>query len=74
LILAWFVFLVLDEESAALTHHLPVDVEVNCVLVSVIATGCRLVVVDSASRHGTFFDLLIKHGLWHFFFYCLFSK
>ena len=44
-------FLVLDEEGAALSHHLPVDNENDCVLASASATGCRLVEAKIASRH-----------------------
>ena len=51
-------FLVVDEESAALTHHLPVGFEGVCFFVSASGLGCRLVVEISTSRSKNFDSLL----------------
>jgi hypothetical protein len=55
---------VLEEEHAALTHHLPEDFEGGFVFASVIATGCRLVEVAPSSRNKKrkFLDLLLKQS------------
>ncbi len=42
-------FLVLDDGSDALTHHLLVGFAGGCFLVSVSVLGCWLVVADSSS-------------------------
>jgi hypothetical protein len=57
-----FVFLVLDEEDAALAHHLPTGFVSNCILASAFAAGCRLVEVDFASSPRTSFDQPIYDG------------
>jgi len=43
-------FLVVDDGSASLAHHLPADIEGNCILASASATGCRQVEAKTTSR------------------------
>jgi hypothetical protein len=44
-------FLLLDQESAALTHHLPLGIENNCISISATAAGCRQVEAKTTSKH-----------------------
>jgi hypothetical protein len=44
-----FCFLVLEEESAALIHHLPAGLAAACVLESAFGMRCRLVEAVSTS-------------------------
>jgi hypothetical protein len=49
-IFGWFVFLVVEEESAALTHHLPKQTAKDCIYASAFKTSCGQVVATSTSR------------------------
>jgi hypothetical protein len=57
-----FCFLVLEEESAALTHHLPVGYAAAPILASAFGMRCKLVEADSTSRTKNF-DLLKKRAM-----------
>jgi hypothetical protein len=46
----FFVFLVLEEGSTALTHHLPAGCEDGCVFRSTPGSGCKLVEAKTTSR------------------------
>jgi hypothetical protein len=46
-------FLVLEEENAALIHHLPVHCAGDCLFASASASDCRLVVQASTSSSVT---------------------
>jgi hypothetical protein len=50
LVLLLVCFLVLEEDRAPLTHNLPADLALQCVLASAPASSCRLIVAFSASR------------------------
>ena len=50
----FFVFLVVEEESAAPTHHLPVGFAVGCFFVSAVVLGWWLVVAFCSSCMGCF--------------------
>jgi hypothetical protein len=45
----WFVFLIVEEESARPTHHLPADFAINCFFASALAPDWRQVVANSTS-------------------------
>jgi len=53
-------FLVLAEESAAPTNHLPADVKGNSILASASAAGWLRLIVQQKSKDRKFFDLPIK--------------
>jgi hypothetical protein len=50
LVLAWFVFLVVEDGGVALARLLPVGFAGNCVLASAFGAGCRLVEATTTSR------------------------
>jgi hypothetical protein len=49
-----FVFLIVEEESARPTHHLPVGFAMGCFFASALAPDCRQVVAHSSSRNPNF--------------------
>jgi hypothetical protein len=55
------IFLVLEEDSASLTHHLSADYAGNCFFASTSAVLCWLVVEDSSSSDA----IQTQHGKHH---------
>ena len=52
--LVGFVFLLVEEETLVLIHHLPVGLAVGCFFVSAVVLGCLLVVADCTSAEWLF--------------------